>query len=493
MRSRVDDAAPDVILFLSGLNLILIQFLVIREFAGLVMGSELVILVVLAAYFAGHSLGYFVSDRLTPRRTAALALATLALHLTFPFGPRVAFTWIALHVSRPAALLALLAIGFVLVAGFYSTLLPQLMRRAGRPAALARCYGLEIAGALAGVGIVALALHQPPERLVAVYVGVLGAIAALALRRPRWTAPAALAAAGLYLGALAPLNDVATEYYYGALRRLPQPRLIETRYSPYTKIDVLDSGGVRHLYLNGNLNYGSSALAHFNVYLSGLPARLRPGGDVLILGSGSLASVELVAPHAASVTTVELDAAMARIGPAHFTPADRLERAPNWRLVVDDGKHFLAHATRRYDLIIVDVPAPAYIQTALLHTREFYQLARARLRPGGLLSVSLSDRFPDGGETGRRVLAGIRDAFPDFVVVTSETLARRSFALAGDAVAAERARLLEALGAFAPDRVTLLGADEARRRLAGTAALSATDLGLVLRLGWWKLQASSFP
>ena len=483
---------PGLILFLSGLNLILLQFLVMHEFTSLIMGSELVILFVLVAYFLGYSIGYFLSDRVSDRFIVGFSLVTLATHMTFPFGPRAAFTWLAVTVSPAAALGGILGFGFALVAGYYSLFLPKFIRVQGA-ASLARLYGLELAGAITGIALVGLLIQRPPGLLAAAYIGILAAIVLLVIGRDRWAPAAAVAAAAFYSIALAPLNAWSTEYYFRQFRGQPDARVIETVYSPYTKIDVVQSDGRPQLYLNGNLNYGSWALQHFNFFLAALPARLRPDGDVLILGSGSLSSVAWVAPRARSVTTVELDAEMARVGQTHFKELNRVAETRNWRLVIDDGKHFLSNSPDQYDVIIVDIPTPAYIQTALLHTREFYALARAHLRPGGVLSVALSDYFSPEGQTSRRVLAGIAAVFPQYYVVNSMRLAGRSFALAGDRLEFDRDRIAAEIRAYDDrDSLTVLTPEEAEPVIGDAAPLSAHDLGLVLKLSWWRLRAVYF-
>jgi predicted membrane-bound spermidine synthase len=43
-----------------------------------------------------------------------------------------------------------------------------------------------------------------------------------------------------------------------------------------------------------------------------------------------------------------------------------------------------------FDLIIMDIPSPLSIQEAILHTKEFYKLAKLRLTEKGVIAVKLS-------------------------------------------------------------------------------------------------------
>jgi spermidine synthase len=61
---------------------------------------------------------------------------------------------------------------------------------------------------------------------------------------------------------------------------------------------------------------------------------------------------------------------------------------PRTELVIGDARDYLARTEETFDAIVVDVTDPvAGGPSYLLFTEEFYRLAAARLRPGGLVSV----------------------------------------------------------------------------------------------------------
>lgn len=82
----------------------------------------------------------------------------------------------------------------------------------------------------------------------------------------------------------------------------------------------------------------------------------------------------------ARITSVELDPEVLRLARAHFG----IRESTGFRLANADGRLFLAGDTGRYDIILIDAfrgaSAPFH-----LATREFYQLAASRLRPGGVI------------------------------------------------------------------------------------------------------------
>jgi spermidine synthase len=60
-------------------------------------------------------------------------------------------------------------------------------------------------------------------------------------------------------------------------------------------------------------------------------------------------------------------------------------RDPRVAIVVDDGRHFLARSGHRYDMISVNVTDPHLPGASSLFHTEFYEIAKQRLTPGGIL------------------------------------------------------------------------------------------------------------
>src|SRR5579864_7981040 len=63
-----------VILALGGTNLVLIEWIMVRELTALLLGTELVALFVTGSAFIGYSVGYWLSSRLSERSLRIAAL-----------------------------------------------------------------------------------------------------------------------------------------------------------------------------------------------------------------------------------------------------------------------------------------------------------------------------------------------------------------------------------------------------------------------------------
>ncbi|GMU56297.1 MAG: hypothetical protein AMXMBFR33_54430 [Candidatus Xenobia bacterium] len=474
-------------LLLAGFNLMLLQLLYVRELSSTLWSCELAILSVMLAYFAGLSLGYLLGERLTPPQVALGWLAAVSLHLPLIFGIRVLVGWLRSTEVTWAILPMVFLLTALLLTGFYSILLPRAL--VGRPESLPLSYSLELLGALVALGVAVLVPGAVSAAPLVYEASLLAIGLGLGLGRPMLVGGVLVAVVVLAL--LGPMDRISTLYLYGRsfpeLRPWQDSRVLATRRSPYQKIEVLESPkGSRALFLNGLMYYNEADLRWYNTYVTLLPARLRPGGRVLVVGSGSLDAVARLSQSAGSITTVELDAEVAAVGQEFFHP--RQELGAPWTLVIDDAKHFLATTSEQFDLIVMDVPAPFYVQTGLLCTREFYQLCRARLAPGGIVSVCLAEDFvPDRpNRAAGPILKALQGVFAAVVVVNGPE-SGLSFAYASDQPISEPS-LREASLAVKANQIEVVAPEALSRSLQGHAPATLDDLRLVWVLNRWNLE-----
>ena len=106
------------------------------------------------------------------------------------------------------------------------------------------------------------------------------------------------------------------------------------------------------------------------------------------------------------VDGVEIDAELSEIGRRYFDMNN-----PRLELHHEDARPWLRRTDERYDVISVDAYRQPYIPFYLA-TREFFELVRDRLAPGGVLIVNAG--HPEGQDELEEVLtASIGEAFPN--------------------------------------------------------------------------------
>jgi len=153
-------------------------------------------------------------------------------------------------------------------------------------------------------------------------------------------------------------------------------------------VSVRELAGQRSLVINGKVDASNMGDMLTQRLLGLLPVLLHPDAErVLVLGLGSgVTAASALAPG----TTRALD--VVEISPEVVTASDffRQEngdvlRNPGVTLIVGDGRSHLSFTSRRYDAIISEPSNPWMAGIASLFTREFFETARARLRPDGVV------------------------------------------------------------------------------------------------------------
>jgi spermidine synthase len=376
--------------------------------------------IVLVALSVGYWLGGRVADRRPDMRS--LCLLTLAGALVLAVVPFAADPLLELGVDALdsisagaffgslLAVLVLVAVP-VLILGAVS---PWAIRLAvgdvgetGRVAG--RLYAISTAGSLFGTLFSALVLIPllGTRRTFLVLALAIALTAVAGLRPVRRYAPAPAAIAVLLALPVGTLK--AAEQGSGA--RLVYER--DTQYQYARVVDRVD--GSRALELNEG--QAQHSLREPGTVLTGdvwdghlvLPflTRERPPSRVAILGNAAGTTARALGRlfPITRVDGVELDPELSDIGRRFFDM-----RNPRLRLFHEDARPFLRRVDARYDVISVDAYRQPYIPFYLT-TVEFFETAREKLAPGGVVIVNVG--HPEGQSELERVLtASVREVFP---------------------------------------------------------------------------------
>jgi spermidine synthase len=205
-------------------------------------------------------------------------------------------------------------------------------------------------------------------------------------------------------------------------------KLIDSIYSPYNRIDVLDDEkNNRYFFIDGIFYFDSKNLEDFNLYLTEIPIHVKKNvSDVLIIGGGTLSSAFHVSKYVSNLTVVELDPGVIFTASKYFKKFNHFDNLINkTKIVIDDGKHYLMNVNKKFDVIIVDVPYPWSIQTTLLYTTDFYEMVKSKLREDGIFVTHLSGSI-EGNEIAtrvpKRIVKSISQIFPNYIIYSFENL-----------------------------------------------------------------------
>lgn len=487
------------ILFCAGVNLILAQYWTMKEYLLVLDTSEVTILLVVGSFFASCSLGYIVPFKRIQRSFRWVCILVCIVQFSYPWLFKE-FAAVLYRYEVPHFTSILLGFGILVMAPLYTILLPYFIEIHEKKShskhgnALTACYGLELVGSLAGIGIILTVGRVSFPALVVIYFLCLSTVMTFILGSKKVlfaAVPISLCYGFLY----APLDRIGAEDFYRTYYQTSNIQLIASSQSIYNRIDVLqDYMGDKYLLMNGNEYFNSTDMEAFNEYISGIPSSLMPGSSVLIIGTGSLSSVYHASKFAETVESVEIDSKVVKLTRRLFRKYSHIDEVENWTLHIDDAKHFLGTTEKIFDLIILDLVPPVYIQTALLYTREFYELVKQHLSPNGVLSIYTGVRF---GSTSFEDIINVPEktidaVFPDYLVLNSKA-ADMAFIYASPALPFGKKELVDHLkskGTYGQDEV--FGPSEVRPLLKGKQITSMANLGIVSEWSPWDFQEFVF-
>ena len=432
------------ILFFSGFNLIILQFFITREFSNILSANELTILIVATCYFAGFSIGYGVSRFISMRIVKYISISMFLIHVfMFIFTKEIAGILLTAGYGRGTLIGLLIFVSFF-TSSIYSMFLPKLIKLNGEDS-LSWSYSWDLAGAILAVVFTAIFIIYFPSIIPIIYLVVMLLIVLLQFSNPYHIS--LIAGLGLYTILLfavyqEDIHRLNTEDYY-ASRGFDYPKLIFSKNSFYHSIDVVESyeddtyttpdyrssfiNGIR--YFNNRYNKegefsGNTSLSEFTYFLAEVPAKylhekLGRKLRILILGAGSMYSINRVSPYSEKTTIVEIDPIVIESAKSCWADFNEWDTIDNYEIVIDDAKHYLQNTDEKYDLIIMDISAPYFLGTALLHNKDTFYLISNRLKDGGIFSESTQAR-PDSrrpNSMAMKILKGVNEIYPNYVVI----------------------------------------------------------------------------
>lgn len=264
-----------------------------------------------------------------------------------------------------------------------------------------------------------------PRRVIALLFGLLALLVAGSFALGRQLHRTTLRWPWLDLGPSAPAGPGAEGSAY---------RLVFAADSPYGRLVVWARDGQLVFYENGLLAFETQGT--FPEEVAHLPLLMDPNpGDVLLIGGGVAGDVREILKHPVdSVTYVELDPLLIEAARTHLPPdSAAMLSDPRVTVALTDGRLFVRQTARRFDTVIIDLPAPSTGALNRFYTREFFAEVRAALKPGGVLSLGLSSAenywSPELVRRNASVYKTLLTVFPQVMVLPGE----HNFFLASEA------------------------------------------------------------
>lgn len=391
-----------------------------------------IIAVVLAGFSAGHWAGGRIAEmdsgralRWTGWSMVGAALTTAAALFLLRWGASIV---LPMTENQIVAIVALCSIAFFMPSFFAGIPAPVLAQIsvAANPDASGRALGAMFAagaiGAIAGTllaGFVFISWLGSVGTLVAVTLCYLAAAGLLLV----WARRAGVAVAWLWAG----VSLVAGLGLAGAALSQPSPCTRESDYFCIRTVDIsADPNSPVHMMVLDHLVHGRGArdlpqvIFYDSAALFDLLAQARvdtPGFSAFFIGGGtySVPRKWALATPPARLTVAEIDPAVTEtaVEDFWFDPASAT-------VLTEDARAALRTRPDRYDVIVGDAFTDIAVPPHLI-TREFFELVRDRLEPGGSYLMNVVDHA-DNLRALASTIVTLRQVFP---VVEVWTEARR--------------------------------------------------------------------
>jgi spermidine synthase len=167
------------------------------------------------------------------------------------------------------------------------------------------------------------------------------------------------------------------------------------------------------LLVNGKADATSRGDAVTQMMVAHLPMLLHPDPqDILLIGLGSGMTLGAVEMHPMkSIDIVEIEPAIVEASEYFRSFTNDALDDPRVNLLITDGRNHVTFTDRQYDVIINEPSNPWVSGMANLFTREFFALAKERLREGGVMCQWLH-AYSMSSDDFRTVVATFQTVFP---------------------------------------------------------------------------------
>ncbi|HEV8411446.1 MAG TPA: fused MFS/spermidine synthase [Gemmatimonadaceae bacterium] len=153
-------------------------------------------------------------------------------------------------------------------------------------------------------------------------------------------------------------------------------------------------------------------LGHFTTLVPEHP------NSVLVIGCGAgvTAGAVSISPLVQKVTIAEIEPLVPQVASKYFGQFNyNVVTNPKVHIQIDDARHFLGTTEEKFDAITSDPFDPWVKGAANLYTKEFWQLAKSKLNPGGVVTVFVQ-LYEAGTPAVKSEVASFLAAFPDGIV-----------------------------------------------------------------------------
>ncbi len=405
----------EIILFTTGLTSLAMEVAWTRAFTFVLKTTIYAFAMILTTYLLSTWIGSYIYRRglkngwLVSPDNVLGALCLFALLPILLSDPRVGEN---IDAALAGAVMLSSIVPFCLALGY---LTPQLIDEysCGDPAKAGLSYSVNIAGGIIGPLVAAyMLLPTIGTRAALLVVSVPMFLLFAWSRRPvLWSMRQGAGIVLPFAAVFAFAVFVSRSYEDGRFYRGSH----EVRRDQVATVIAYGEGMGKRLLVNG---VGMTFLTPITKVMAHLPLAINneaKAGLIICFGMGT--TFRAMHSWGIDTTVVELSPSVTESFGFFFTDSRDVIADPKAHIVVDDGRRYLLRSNRKFDVITLDPPPPIEAAaSSLLYSKEFYDVVKAHLAPGGILQ----QWFPGGEENIQYAVArSVQESFPYVVAFKS--------------------------------------------------------------------------
>ena len=225
------------------------------------------------------------------------------------------------------------------------------------------------------------------------------------------------AIAGVIVLGVHPVPGVFIAYGRYTATQLGQSEIIYSGEGWNASVAVSErSNGVRNYHNAGKVQASSEPqdmrLQRMLGHLTTLVPKQAHAVVVIGCGAGVTAGAVSIDPVVQRETIAEIEPLVPRVVSTYFAEHNfNVVANPKVSVHLDDARHFLYTTDQTFDAITSDPLDPWVKGAAMLYTREFFELAKRRLKPGGIVTLFVQ-LYESNTEAVKSEIATFFEAFP---------------------------------------------------------------------------------
>ena len=393
-----------------GITSIVTQIILLREFLSVFYGNELVIGIILANWMLITGFGAFLGKNINKVKNQPRLIIILQILLgIIPFITVFSIYYLRNIIFTVGSMIGIIQIlytsflfllPFCLISGFSFTLLTYFISSKYSINFISKIYSLEALGSIIGGLIFNVFLifyfKTFSSLLLLMIINFIAAFLLSLKYKIRFTK---------YLIIVLSIFFIAISFHFNLdyltkAKLFINQKLIFQKDTPYGNLAITSQGDQKNFYENNVLLFSTNDMvtneetAHYAMI-----QHKNPKSILLISGGISGIMKEILKYDVKNIDYVEINKWITKIGKKY----DSSLKNKKVHIINEDARLYIKNTTKKYDVVIINLPEPTTAQINRFYTTEFFTELKKRLNKNAVISISLMSTLNYMSDEARQI------------------------------------------------------------------------------------------